>query len=165
MKNTKLIILRGPCGAGKSSVTKCLVEQSRHKTAVIDQDQYRSMFKPYGDSDDPRIEMILDNTFTALKRGYNVIMEGGFRMGVYQEMFDEIFAKHPDENYMFYLDVSFEETLRRHATRPKANEYGRAEMQKWYTPWRKSPYPFEQTIPEKYTLEETIKIIKQCTGI
>jgi hypothetical protein len=37
----------------------------------------------------------------------------------------------------YYLDVQFEETMRRHATKPQANEYGRAEMSSW---WRDRDY-------------------------
>jgi hypothetical protein len=34
----------------------------------------------------------------------------------------------------FYLDVPWEETLRRHATRAQASEFGEAERREWYLP-------------------------------
>lgn len=37
-----------------------------------------------------------------------------------------------EEVYVYYLDVSFEETLRRHKTIPNSHEFGEALMRKWY---------------------------------
>jgi hypothetical protein len=37
-----------------------------------------------------------------------------------------------DSAYVFYLDVSFAETLRRHATKSNAHEFGEREMREWF---------------------------------
>lgn len=45
---TKLIILRGPSGSGKSTVAKMLFDGAVRRTALIEQDHYRFIFKPPG---------------------------------------------------------------------------------------------------------------------
>lgn len=44
---------------------------------------------------------------------------------------------HLDQSLFYYIDVPFEETMRRHATMPQANQNGRAEMSSW---WRDRDY-------------------------
>ncbi|HUA31317.1 MAG TPA: hypothetical protein VMC03_20715 [Streptosporangiaceae bacterium] len=41
---------------------------------------------------------------------------------------------HRGRSSFFYLDVSIEETLRHHATRTQASEFGPGEMRDWYRP-------------------------------
>ena len=61
--------------------------------------------------------MIKDDTLLALNDGYDVILEGILSVKSYSKVLEEIFEAHPDNNFMYYFDISFEETLRRHATR------------------------------------------------
>ncbi len=37
-----------------------------------------------------------------------------------------------EKSHVFYLNTSFEETLRRHTTKPNAHEFGENEMKNWY---------------------------------
>jgi hypothetical protein len=41
-------------------------------------------------------------------------------------------AEYGDRSSWWYLDVPFEQTLQRHATKPQASAYGRAEMSAWW---------------------------------
>jgi hypothetical protein len=41
---------------------------------------------------------------------------------------------HRGGSHVFYLDVSLDESLRRHATRPQAADFTGAEMRSWYLP-------------------------------
>lgn len=121
MNETKLIILRGPSGSGKSSVAKWLFEQATGRVALIEQDHYRFMFKPAGGggkyNSDTVHRLIRHNVLEVLQDGYDVILEGILSVKSYGEVFETIFAEHPQENYIFYFDISLEETLRRHKAR------------------------------------------------
>lgn len=167
MKSSKLIILRGPSGSGKSTVAKALFKAATRQTALIEQDHYRFIFKPAGGHINSKTihEMILQNTLTALNHGYDVILEGIFTVKSYGEIFEALFREHQAENYMFYFDISFEETLKRHATRETAHLFGEKDMRAWYPASGPSKYDFEQIISEQNTVQETLRQIRQAAGV
>jgi hypothetical protein len=109
--------------------------------------------------------MIKANVLAALNDSYDVILEGIFNKKSWETVFDEIFAEHPEQNYIFYFDVSFEETIRRHRTKPNKNEWSESDMKDWYNPKDFMGYDFEHTIDEKSSKNETIKTVKRITGI
>lgn len=166
---TKLIILRGPSGSGKSTVGKQIFETTTRKTCLIEQDHYRFIFKPPGGGTKPNIDtihqMIKHNVLQALSDGYDVILEGILSVGSYSEVLEQILHKHPAENYMFYFDIRFEETLKRHATKPLNNEFGRKEMREWYPAAHRSNHKLEQIIPETFSIKQTVAFIKQSAGL
>jgi len=163
---TKLIILRGPSGAGKSTVAKALQAGATRKVALIDQDYYKEfMLKPKEDVRADVPKFILDNILLGLRLGYDVIIDGIFESHRYGNFFDPVFVKHPKENYMFYFDVSLDETLRRHQTRPQKEHFGEAEMRDWYSYSDRSKHAFEEVIPESSSLEETISTIRKATRL
>lgn len=73
-------------------------------------------------------EMILDAAKIALSKKRHVIIEGIFRASKYEDFFAAISRLNPEQCYFFYFDIPFEETLRRHQTKPNAHEFGEAEM-------------------------------------
>ena len=64
---------------------------------------------------------------------------------------------HRGVSFCYYLDVPFEETMRRHATKPQAAEYGFAEMSDWYRPLDLLPDGAEQIIPAEMSLDDTVR--------
>ena len=111
------------------------------------------MFKPAGSGGKPNSavihRMIKHNVLTALSGGYNVILEGILSQKAYATLFEEIFAEHPEENYIFYLDISFEETVRRHKTRTIGDPlFGAKEMKEWFSMAHRSNHRFERIISE-----------------
>ena len=166
MRRTKLIVLRGPSGSGKTTVAKALFEKAIHRTALIEQDHYRFIFKPAGGGSKPNSDtihrMIKSDVLIALNDGYDVILEGILSVKSYNKVLDDIFTKHPKENYMFYFDISFEETLRRHQTRKVANnKFGPNDMKEWYPIAHKSDHELESIIPENFSASETVKYIRK----
>lgn len=163
---TKLIILRGPTGAGKSTVAKALHVRSKRKIALIEQDYYKEvMFNDREGSVSARHEIVINDVLIALKHGFDVILDGIFSLPSHEKIFQKLFAEHPTENYMFYFDVSFAETVRRHQTRSKKELFGEAEMREWYHLGKATGYTSEQVIPESSSLEETIATIRKATGL
>lgn len=109
--------------------------------------------------------MIKNDTLAALKDGYDVILEGILSVRSYGEVLEDILTEHPAENYTFYFDVSLEETLRRHATRLlKADRgFGGNDMREWYPATHRSDHKLEQIIPGTFSIDETIRLIRQAS--
>lgn len=150
-------------------MAKILFENAQRRTALIEQDHYRFIFKPAGGGSKPNSDtihkMIGQNTITALQDGYNVILEGILSVRSYGEVLAELFRKHPEENYIFYFDISLTETLKRHATRPQRGSFGEAEMREWYPSAHKSGHRLEHVIPERFSIEQTVAFIKRTSKL
>ena len=160
MSHSKLIVIRGPSGAGKSTVARLLHARVLNKTALIDQDYYRhTMFNNlHTDLEAPRYVMFA-GVQAALDHGYDVILEGFMGVGKYKGYFDILLARHSAENYFFYFDVSFTETLRRHQTRHKGPQLTTERMQELYS--RTSPFGY----PGEYIISETLSAEEACQRI
>ncbi len=165
----KLIILRGPSASGKSSVASEIRKRcAGTDIALVDQDYFKLVVCD-GSSRERRREavsaMLLQNTLIALRCGYHVIMEGLINADHYKPMFDEIFRQHPQENFVYFFDISFDETLKRHAGRSKSDEFGAKEMKEWYVGVKPLGIEGEAIIGESATLEQTVERILVDTGL
>jgi hypothetical protein len=99
----------------------------------------------------------------AMSRGFHTVVEGIMPTVRYGEMLGELVDRH--RAYVYYLDVSFDETVRRHATRPKASAFDSAAMREWYRGRDPLGRPGEVIIPESSTLDETVGRIMLETGL
>lgn len=161
---TKIVVLRGPSGSGKSTVAKAVRDKCRAKTALIGQDHFRRIILKEKDIPDGiNSELILDTARFALNKGYNVVLDGIFYTGHYEPMFRQLFQFHPQENYAYYFNVSFEETLRRHSTKDNAHEFGEYEMREWYRENDFLSTIREIVIPEEYSFDASVeRILKEA---
>lgn len=107
-------------------------------------------------------QMIRDNVLGALGNGFDVILDGILSAEGYRDLFATLFAAHPHNNYLFYFDISFEETVRRHAGRPKSGLFSEGDMRTWYRPHDLLGYDFERTIAESSTLNDTVDAIHRA---
>jgi energy-coupling factor transporter ATP-binding protein EcfA2 len=161
----KLIIIRGPSGSGKSTVASALHRIDDFENIIIEQDYYKEiMFHPKGANADLRAQLMFGEAKLALENGISVIMEG--ILGVkYKPYFDGLFDVHPRDNHMFFLNVGFDETLRRHMTRAKANDFGEDEMRQWFDLAKPLPYDFETMIPETMNVGSSVALIRDTCRI
>jgi len=156
----KLIIIRGPSGAGKSSIAKELHARCSRPTLLISEDKVRKMFSDWLQPNHTASKKLATAmVISGLKSNYDVIYEGISNIKTYEQYYKEIFAVHPTENYMFYLDVSFDETVRRHDTRPEKAEFGVDVMKEWWNYATPTGYDFEAIIPEGTSQEDTVENI------
>lgn len=63
------------------------------------------------------------------------------------------------EKLIYYFDISFEETVHRHATKPNAHEFGESEMRQWWKDQDVLNVPGEQRIGEKLDQAEIVDMI------
>ena|SRR3990170_5368173 len=161
---SKLIIIRGPSGAGKSAVAKDLFKQVTRPTALIERDYYMFMFKTGSDTKVPNKELLESNILICLNHDFDVIFEGNFKIDTHKQLLDRLFAAHPHDNYIFYLDVSLAESLRRHNTRSEKiiSEEKMTELHGYTTPMQ---HPNETIVPETFSLEQTVNLIRKTANI
>jgi predicted kinase len=157
---TRLIVLRGNSGSGKSTVAKALREAYGRGVAWVAQDLIRRTI--LRERDVPagiNIGLIDQVTRYCLGTGYHVVLDGILYADRYEHMLAALGRDYRCCSWFYYLDVSWEETIRRHATRPQAAEFGPAEMRGWYRPQDLLTAVRERVIPETSTLPETVDTI------
>ena len=130
----------------------------------MDRDYYMFMFRTFNDVEVPDKELIEGNILICLKSGFDVIFEGNFKITTHKQLLERIFEAHPNENYVFYLQASLAETLRRHQTRSVKiiSEQEMNELYRYATPMH---HPSETIVPENSSLEETVNLIRRTAEI
>lgn len=163
----KLIVLRGNSGSGKSTIAQKLRDASGRRIAWVEQDYIRrKVLREKDVDDDANIApaLVAEVVGFALAHGYDVVLEGILGFSRYGNMLKALAEKWP-EHYFFYMNIPLEETLKRHATKPNAHEFGEAEMASWYRESDATGFPGEVIIPEHSSLDDTIRLIVRATGL
>ncbi len=101
----------------------------------------------------------------ALGAGFHVIIEGILYADRYAAMLDALRRDHRGPSCFYYLDVPLAETLRRHAARPQAAEFGPANMARWYRERDLLPGGIEHVIPATWTLDEVVGQVMADAGL
>ena len=165
-ESTRLIVLRGNSASGKSSVAAEIRSRYGRGLAIVGQDNLRRVVLREHDMPNAANIGLIDLTARyALNHGFHVIVEGILYTSHYGGMLTALSADHLGTTRLYYLDVPFEETLRRHATKPEAGEYGEAEMSAWYRELDLLPGGFEQVIPAESSLSDTVRLVMSDAGL
>lgn len=130
---SKLVIIRGNSGSGKTTVAKGLQKKLGHGTMLISQDVVRREMLYVKDGEKPKVEELL---FQLAMYGKNncdvVILEGILNSKWYNNLFERLLKEFENNIFAYYFDIPFEETLERHKQKPNAHEFGEAEMREWW---------------------------------
>lgn len=161
MQNQKLIIIRGNSGSGKSAVAERLREAVGGKVAVVGLDTLRRTILMEEDSlERTDIIGLLEQTVTyCLRKEYTVIVEGILSKPKYKDVLVRLMDAADCPVGVFYIDVSLEETLKRHKTKTIADEVTDEQLRSWYQPKNYLDFPGEIIIDQSSTLEETVTLI------
>jgi predicted kinase len=163
----KLVVIRGNSGSGKTTLAKELREKLKElghskKIAVIGQDAIRrKMLDENGDGKElDNVNLIKINIQYCLDRDYLTIVEGIFYRESYIEIFQEL-IEYVDSHLFYYLDIPFEETLKRHCTKCKdlQQAFGEPEMKRWYREQDYLNIGGEIVISKDSSLEESLSLI------
>ncbi|MEV4111006.1 kinase [Nonomuraea sp. NPDC049695] len=162
---TQLIVLRGNSGSGKTSVARALrAAYGRRGLALVSQDMLRrEILRELDMPGGVNIGLIDTVTRYALDHGHHVILEGILTTARYGPMLESLREDHPGRSHFFYLDIPFDETLRRHATRPQSAEFGAELMREWYVERDLLPGGCETVIRQDSSLQETVRRVLSKT--
>jgi predicted kinase len=145
-----LIVIRGASGSGKSTLAARLQQELGWPTAVLGQDHFRrTIYKERedaGHADGMEHAALLEVAVKHyLSAGYDVVPEGIFQSARYAAMLERVSSTSADARF-YAFDLSFEETLRRHAGRSLASEVSPDQMRAWYRGWDPLPFVTEDPI-------------------
>jgi hypothetical protein len=163
---TRLIVIRGNSASGKSSVAAGIRARFGRGVALVGQDNLRrTVLRERDEPGAANVGLIGLVARHALDSGFHVVIEGILYSAHYGSMLARLRTDHRGLTRCYYLDVPFEETLRRHATKPEAEEYGEAEMRDWYRRLDLLPALGETVVPASSDLDATVRQILHETGL
>lgn len=133
----RLVVLRGNSGSGKSTVASLvLAEFGPGECLVVPQDVVRRQLLDDADTvGAANIDLLETIGAWGLGRGLVVVVEGILNAGRYQRALERLAALASRSDF-YAWDLPLEETLRRHATRAKADAFAPDEMSGWYHGWQ-----------------------------
>lgn len=157
---SKLVIIRGNSGSGKTTVAKALQHKLGHNIMVISQDVIRRDILRVKDGADTKALPLLSELLVYGKNSCEiVILEGILNSKWYMPLFELAKNLFGNNIWAYYYDLTFEETLIRHRTKINRDDFGKEEMQKW---WNEKD--FIEIIPEKIisqdiSLSNTVEMV------
>jgi len=154
---SKLIMIRGNSGSGKTTVSRELQKRFGRNTMLISQDMIR--LQMLNAKDVEALPLIISLLQYGRQNSNITILEGILDSEVYMPLFEMAIKEYGTNIFAFYYDLPFEETLRRHSTKPNKAEFGEADMRRW---WKEKDYinviP-EQVIPPNISIADTVDMI------
>lgn len=136
---SKLIILRGNSGSGKTSVAKALQKRFGFNTMLISHDMVRmQMLHVWGTDGIAKSQPLLIELIKYGKEHSQItILEGVLDSREYCELFEVCAEVFRNKIHAYYYDLPFEETLLRHQTKSNCMDFGEPDMRRW---WREKDY-------------------------
>lgn len=164
-REAKLIILRGNSGSGKTSVAGELQRKFGRGTLVIPQDTVRREMLWARDGVGTKALPLLTHLLEYGRKNCAVtILEGILDSDCYKPLFQRALEEYGPSIYAYYYDLPFEETLRRHATKPNRFSFGEEDMRRW---WREKDFigfiP-EEVITEDVSFSEAVEQIYRAVA-
>ena len=162
---SKLIMLRGNSGCGKSTIARLLQHELGRGTLMIPQDTVRRELLWVNDRPDNPAVRLMENL---LRYGFSqceyVILEGILYADYYKSLFDRAKSLFGSNIHAYYFDIPFAETVARHQGKPNAHEFGEAQMRSWWREKDLLPDIEEQMITIDMTKEDIIARILRDIG-
>lgn len=162
----KLIILRGNSGSGKTTTAKELQNRFGRNTMLISQDAVRrEMLKVRDGENTLALPLMKELLRYGSEHSDVVILEGIMYSDWYKPLFELAVQLYGTEIYAYYFNLPFEETLKRHQTRAKCNEFGEEAMRRW---WREKDFSDvlkEVRITSEKDMESVVEDIYNAVSI
>lgn len=163
---TSLTVLRGNSGAGKSTVAAELRRRCGRGLAVVAQDNVRrTILKELDQPGAVNIGLIEQVVRYSLDHGYHVVLEGILYADHYGDMLLRLQRDLTSRAHFYYLDISLDESLARHETRPHARDFTADDMRSWYRPCDLVQGLRETVIAETTVMTDTADLIARSSGL
>ncbi|MGY4796192.1 kinase [Lysinibacillus fusiformis] len=157
---SKLIIIRGNSGSGKTTIAKSLQHHLGHGTLLVPQDVVRrDMLKVHDREGNLSIELIRQIAEYGKGRCEVVIVEGILYTSRYGDMLKDLIQFYDQKAYTYYFDLSFEETVIRHHSSSKKNDFGEDSLHAWWNPHDYLGVDGETLLTEEMSQEDILKLI------
>lgn len=165
---TMLVVIRGNSGSGKTTTAREVRRRYGRGCALLEQDYLRRIM--LREHDTSRTNPVAPGFITAVARnaldlGYHVVMEGILHTDRYANVLRQLIDQHPGPSYVYYLNVSFAETVRRHQTRTEQVKFTPEQMRDWYEHDDLLGTSGEHIIGETSTFEQTVDTILHTSGL
>lgn len=132
---SKLIIIRGNSGSGKTTTAKSLQNHLGNGTLLVSQDVVRrEMLKVHDREGNLSIDLIRQIAEYGKDKCEFVIVEGILYKSRYGKMLNNLIQFYNKKTYIYYFDLSFEETVVRHNSSSKKMEFGEKSLRAWWNP-------------------------------
>ncbi|SFL55057.1 AAA domain-containing protein [Gracilibacillus orientalis] len=132
---SKLIIIRGNSGSGKTTTAKSLQNRLGRGTLLVSQDTVRrEMLKVHDRDGNLSIDLIRQIAEYGKDKCEFIIVEGILYKHRYGEMLNNLIQFYNKKTYTYYFDLSFEETVIRHNSSSKKLEFGEDALCSWWNP-------------------------------
>lgn len=159
-RHSRLIVIRGNSASGKTRVAHAIRERYGRGIAIVSQDVFRrDILHQKDDPGNPAIGLIDLTARYALDHGYHVIVEGILFSQSHADMLVNLVRDHAGITACFYYDLTFDETVKRHATKPQAAEYGAEMMANWYRKRDLIPELNETILDATLSLDEAVSLM------
>lgn len=157
---SKLIILRGNSGSGKTTTAKKLQVHLGQGTLLISQDDVRREMLRVADREgNLSIDLIREIAEFGKGKCEFVIVEGILSTIRYGEMLHHLIQFYDQKAYIYYFDLPFEETVRRHNQRSKRLDFGEESLRDWWEPRDYLNEANEIKLTTEMSQEDVIKLI------
>jgi predicted kinase len=168
-EETRLVVVRGNSASGKSSVAAGIRDRFGRGLALVGQDNLRRIVLRERDRPGAaNIGLIGMTARFALDAGFHTVVEGILYADRYGEMLQGLIRDHRGITRCYYLDIPYEETLVRHATKPDLEyltQVTDAHLRDWYRERDLLPGDIETVIGATSRQEETVARILRETGL
>ena len=159
----KLIILRGNSGSGKTTIAKKLQKSFGRNTMLISQDVVRRDILRVKDGENTEALPLMKELLTYGRNHCEiVILEGIMYADWYKPLFELAVQLYGTDIFAYYFDLPFEETLKRHQTKPNCNEFGEDAMRRWWRDKDFSDVLSERVITSEKGIQSIIDEIKSA---
>jgi adenylate kinase family enzyme len=163
-----LVVIRGNSGSGKTTIAREVRRRYGRGCALIEQDYLRRIMLREHDtsrSNPVAPAFITATARNALDLGYHVVLEGILHTDRYSNVLHQLIDQHSGPSYVYYLNVSFDETVRRHQTRAEHVNFTPEQMRDWYEPEDLLGTDREHVIDETSTFQQTVDAILHTSGL
>lgn len=129
-----LITIRGNSSSGKTTLAKGIQTSFRrgHVMCVSQDDIRLGVLNVKDRKNGLTPDLVKSMVNFGRGRIPIIVLEGIFGKEIYENMFDELQQEFNNHTLNYYYNVPFEETVIRHETSPKVNQFDTTRMASWY---------------------------------